>query len=192
MRLLFFTLCCSITALAPTRCEAGFLVSIFELGSDVVAVGSGSLDVSALSFVGSIAVSSNLVPASGLFRGGTGDVLFSGTNSIVGPANFGTGNLNTLASTATGDQVGITAFNGRLFVPVGYVSGSPLSHTSVWANRSFASLGLAEGTYVYTWGSGEHADSLTINASITPVPEPSSLAMIFAGATAACGWRRRR
>lgn len=158
----------------------------------MVAVGSGSLNVSALTFPDTITVVSNIVPASGLYRGGVGDVLFSQTNSIVGPLNFGTGNVNSFANTATGDQVGITAFNGRLFVPVGYVSGNPLSHTSVWTNKSFATLGLAEGTYVYSWGSGANADTLRINASVTAVPEPSSLALTFLGTIAGCSWLRRK
>jgi hypothetical protein len=192
MRFLLILLCFCFAAFSTTCCNAGFIVNINQVGNDVVAVGSGSLNVSALTFLSSGTFPSNIVPASGLYRGGVGDVLFSATNSIVGPLNFGTGNVNNIANIATGDQVGITAFNGRLFVPVGYVSGNSLSHTSVWTNQSFATLGLAEGTYVYSWGTGPNADSLTINASITAVPEPSALTMTFLAAIAGCSWLRRK
>jgi hypothetical protein len=40
-------------------------------------------------------------------------------------------------------------------------------------------MGLTPGTYVYTWGSGANADSVTIN--ISAVPEASTWAMMLAG-----------
>jgi hypothetical protein len=42
---------------------------------------------------------------------------------------------------------------------------------------------MTPGAYVWTWGSGVDADSLTINivASPPPVPEPSTWAMMLIG-----------
>jgi PEP-CTERM motif len=62
-----------------------------------------------------------------------------------------------------------------------YVSGSPLSETSTYLGATFASLGVTPGQYVYTWGSGDHADSFTINIGASPVPEPSTWAMMLIG-----------
>ena len=84
-----------------------------------------------------------------------------------------------------------------LRVPEGYLSGSALSETSTYLNATFASLRMTPGEYVYSWGSGEHADTFTINIVASPppaVPEPSTWAMMligFAGLGLA-GWRHRR
>jgi PEP-CTERM motif len=60
-----------------------------------------------------------------------------------------------------------------------YTSGTSLSGTDTFDSTSLALLGLTDGTYTYTWGTGNHADSLTIN--IGAVPEPSTWAMMILG-----------
>ena len=67
--------------------------------------------------------------------------------------------------------------DGRLGLPAGYVSGDPLANTATFDNANLESLGLTPGTYSYTWGSGDHADSLTIDI----VPEPSTWALLSVG-----------
>ena len=57
-----------------------------------------------------------------------------------------------------------------------------MSETSTYLGKTFASLGLTPGTYVYTWGAGGHADSFTIDiTSTSAIPEPSTWAMMFLG-----------
>ena len=79
-------------------------------------------------------------------------------------------------------------------VPFEYVPGDPLSGTSVYARATFASLGVTPGTYVWTWGSGANADSLTLQIGHAPaVSEPASMALLALG-VAGLGvrrWRRR-
>ena len=73
-------------------------------------------------------------------------------------------------------------------MPSRYGSGN-LSNSATWSNATFASLGLTPGTYVWTWGSGEHQDSFTLN--IRHVPEPTTLTLL--GSAVAClAWLRRR
>ena len=48
-----------------------------------------------------------------------------------------------------------------LAVPQGYLTGA-ISGTSTFNNATFASLGITPGTYTWTWGTGMHADSFTI------------------------------
>jgi hypothetical protein len=64
-------------------------------------------------------------------------------------------------------------------VPRDYASGALLSDESVYANQSFASLGLNPAVYVYEWGSGATADSLTI--VVGDVPESSTWALMLLG-----------
>lgn len=85
-----------------------------------------------------------------------------------------------MASLNSGDFVGLVSRSAGegadvVYVPVGYASGDPLSGSSMWAGASFASLELNPGTYVYTWGTGETADSLTLNiGDVLIPPEPSA------------------
>ncbi len=84
---------------------------------------------------------------------------------------------------------------GQLLLPSGYVSGTALSATDTYNNTTIAALGLAVGTYTYTWGSGANADSLVINIGPAAVPEPASIVMT--GGMLGLGglvlaWRKRR
>jgi PEP-CTERM motif len=63
-------------------------------------------------------------------------------------------------------------------VPVGYTSGASLSDTATYAGQTFASIGAIPGTYVWTWGTGVHADSFTVNIKAAAVPEPASIALL--------------
>ncbi|MEZ6192941.1 MAG: PEP-CTERM sorting domain-containing protein [Phycisphaerales bacterium] len=44
----------------------------------------------------------------------------------------------------------------------------------IFTGTDFATLGVTEGSYVWSWGSGGSADSLTLNI----VPEPASVALL--------------
>jgi hypothetical protein len=145
------------------------------LGFDVVATGSGTIDLTDLSFEIIFATRDIMVPLSGTILTGAfgGDV--AGYGRITGPASFGSGGL-TSASSGSGDKVGFEY--PFIYVPLGYTSGSPLSDTSTYDNATFASLGVTPGTYKWTWGTGAHADSFTLDAV---VPEPSTWVMMLAG-----------
>ena len=60
-----------------------------------------------------------------------------------------------------------------------------MSEFSVYSDATFATLGLIPGVYVWNWGSGAHADTFRIDiiagSGASPVPEPSTWAMILAG-----------
>ena len=78
---------------------------------------------------------------------------------ITGPSDFGTGLVNT-PSENSGDPVGFSGSVRFVFVPDDYIFGAALSETSAYSGQSFGSLGLKPGSYVYSWGSGEHADTV--------------------------------
>jgi len=186
-------------ALAATvwfpRAKAEFIVNIDQVGSNVVETGSGSLSLNgAVLFDSGAGAAPSTHPSSapsillGLAPLGSVDAYIG---AITGPGNFGTGG-QTFADIGTGDSVGI-APGGRSFilVPAGYVSGRPLTDSDTYNSQTFASMGLAIGTYTYTLP----ADTFVINVNApAAVPEPSSvsalapalgLAMLFAS-------RRRR
>ncbi len=112
-------------------------------------------------------------------------------SSILGPSSIGSGAITHSASFGTGNIFG--AFSTGVIVPSGYVSKSSLSGTSTYTGQTFATLGLTQGSYTWTWGSGPTADSLTVN--IGAVPEPSETlavaGLVCLGVAAMRRWQRR-
>jgi hypothetical protein len=176
-----------------------FVLTFSQSGANVVATGSGTIDLSALSYAGiRLAGGSYVASAAGGFYSGSLQEADEYTG-ISGPASFGTGGL-FLSTTSTGDAIGILQSGFApdltldLFVPLDYVSGDSLSDQSTWDNETISGMGLTPGTYTWTWGSGPTADSLVVVIPATAVPEPSS--MILAATATGCvslgAWIRRR
>jgi hypothetical protein len=171
--------------LSPSA-RAAFVLNVVQSGSNVVATGSGPLNTTALTIGGSATDGPNVWPSSGAISVGSTSstvVLYTG---ISGPVTFGSG-PQIFASSGSGNLVAVIANIGSqgLYVPAGYTSNSALSGTATWNNQTIAGLGLAPGTYTYTWGSGATADSFVLNISAaTPppgTPAPSSLYLVMLG-----------
>jgi hypothetical protein len=181
--------------LVAPRADAAYVVKMQQVYGDVVATGSGSIDLAALT-AGDLAFENSFVDAFAgeLFLGPvpTGAGYFTEHFVIYGPTAFGPGNL-FLPNTGDGQPIAIQL--SSLFVPSDYVSGSPGSSTDTWNSMTLADLGVTAGTYVWKWGVGVHADSFTLYAGVTPpgtlVPEPASLTLLSA-ALAALGLCRLR
>jgi hypothetical protein len=99
-------------------------------------------------------------------------------SGFIGPWSFGS-RLFTFPSSGSGDIVGIDRAGNVIYVPAGYASDGALFDTSTYAGQSFSSLGVTPGSYVWTWGSGAHADSFTLDIVAGTVPEPSSLPLLM-------------
>lgn len=167
---------------SPAR--ASFVMSVTQVGPDVVGVGAGNINLTAL-------VAYLPTNGGGLIwptypSGGSAIGLGSGIpqsvdsyTGIVGPTTFGSGGLS-FASFGSGDVITIApgAGGGYIFLPAGYVSGSSLSDTATWSSVTLAGLGLTEGIYVYSWGNGASADTLTLNIGANSVPEPNALSLL--------------
>jgi hypothetical protein len=186
--LLTLAACLAIEA-SPAR--AAYIVTFSQLGPNVVASGSGSIDLSGLTFVTSGSTQPEIAPTFATEATGAAGAVDEYVGAS-GPTGFGPG-VFTSATTGTGDLVGIQQLIGEpagfVFVPTGYASGAPLSDAATYDNQSFATLGLAPGTYEWTWGSSAADDTFTLNVS---VPEPASLTLLGTVISFGLLARRRR
>jgi hypothetical protein len=144
------------SALSAPPAQAGYIVTLTQQGSDVVATGSGGINLTALSFNSLVLVNALIWPSAGAIRNGgplSGDFIDRYTG-FTGPTSFGSGTIKG-PDTSSGDLVGIVGGSlDGLDVPTGYSSGSPLADNSTYHNATFSSLGVAPGTYEWTWGVG--------------------------------------
>jgi len=183
-------------ALAPVAASAQYVLTVEQVGANVVATGSGTIDTTDLSDV-----NSHNLYGSVFSYGSAESLIFTGStmgggdyNGLTG-ANVFTTDLGNLfyATASSGDGVGI-ATPGRygtiLLLPDGYVSGALLSSASTWDDATIASIGLLDGTYVWTWGSGADAGSFTLDVG-AQVPEPASVAVFALGLAGLAAMRRR-
>lgn len=183
-----------LVGLSAAQVQAGpYTLTLTQQGGNVIASGSGNIDLTGLTLVQTDANAGGaprLYPSQGQIYTSTAPGLvdvYTENGALIGPTSFGSG-FSTTGSSGSGDSVGsfsLTADTAyALWVPTGYVSGNPLSSSSTWDSATFASLGLAVGTYVWAWGSGAN-QSFTLDVQGTTVrnsvPEPSSFALLGAG-----------
>jgi hypothetical protein len=165
----------SLLGLAITQsAKASFIETINQVGTNVFATGSGTIDLGTLSFRATGNSGGSMQPSQAFIIIGAGaNDSFGGGTEISGPVSFGGGTLIG-ASSSSGDPVGIWGVVHALNVPVNYMSGTPLSGSSTYNNATFASLGINPGTYTWTWGTGDHADSFTLQIGPARVPDTGS------------------
>jgi hypothetical protein len=181
----------SLALAAPTPAAyASFIVTFSEVGSDVVATGAGSLNLTGLSGPSGGFAGAGIEPISASFIiGPTAAITTDFYDGVVAPSSFGSGS-GAAADSGSGDTVGFIAGLGdALAVPSGYSSGTELAATSTYAGETFASLGLTPGVYTFTLP--EDTITLIIGAA---VPLPATfvlLASAVVGLTAVRNWRRR-
>jgi hypothetical protein len=156
-----------LLSVRPARAD-GYTVTLRQVGPNVVATGSGAINLTGLTFSQSIFTNPEIHPRFGLGRlqgcsirtgpiSSSVDSYFAGPS---GPTSFGNFVLETFASSGSGDMVGIDAFSlieGEgiaLTVPRSYVSGTALSDSATYSGKTFATLGVTPGTSLWKWGAG--------------------------------------
>jgi hypothetical protein len=165
------SLCVIACALHAPASHAAYTITLQEVGANVVATGSGSLNLAALMPAGGLLGWPNaLIPDNGTLGVGpltANCTLYTGMVSF--PTAVGTGGFAS-PTTGTGSFVG-TVGGGYLVVPLRYVSGTSLDESeTTYVGRTLAGLGLAPGEYVWSWGEGSTADSLTVRVGALPPP----------------------
>ena len=188
-------------AMAPVR--AALIINMVESGSDVVATISGSID----SWSGAGTRSDGTgATGSGIRPGGTTSLVgfgnfvgFVSTNwyyytATTSPTNFGPLDNFWTPSSASASTTMMFRANlntNNMYISKNYVLGTPVTGTLTWSNKSFATLQVTPGSYVWGWT----GDSMTMNigAGPAPIPEPGTwaAAALLAGSAAFMRWRKR-
>jgi hypothetical protein len=202
MRLRRFPIATAVTLmlLSTSSSRAGIIITILQSGPNVVATGSGSIDLTGLTLEGPSPVSTGVSGSEAIaavgpaspFSGITPNVTFY--LGATGPTSFGTGTYTTPTS-ATGVAFGVDGGTTEIGVPVGYTSGTTISGTSTFSGETIGMLGLTPGTYTYTWDGGGTDHTLQVQiGTAAVVHEPSTAILAVSGAAAflAYGWSRHR
>ena len=169
-------------AVLSRSAEATFIVDVNQVGPNVVATGSGTIDLTGLTFVNTLSGRvPGMNPSTGVIAtgplGGLTEDFYSG---VTGPTSFGSG-TGASPSSGSGNLVGMHGggtLAGELALPTGYVSDSFLSDTSTYNGATFTSLGLTPGVYTWSWGPAAADDTFVLAIG---APEPSTLAVLAVG-----------
>ena len=162
----------AVTSLFSVQPAQAYSVTLQQVGSNVVATGSGPINLTGLTlqFSGPTNNGSSINAALGIIATGPSKANTDLYNGYTGPASFGSGGT-FFANTGSGDFVVIQGSLGAgpfLYVPQGYVSGAALSDSMTFNNATFASLGVIPGTYVWTWGTGLPNQNFTLHIGSVP------------------------
>jgi len=173
IRSLLMLVCAATASLLIMRspAQAGYMVTLEQVGSNVVATGSGPIDLTGLTFVLTTRAFSAISPGGGDIVTGTFAAFIDQYTGFSGPTNFGSGFLSF--GSGSGDLVGIFGFGGGLLVPKGYVSGTALSDSATYDSATFSNLGVTPGTYVWSWGTGPN-QNFTLKIGTATVPDHGS------------------
>lgn len=187
--------------LAPVPASATpYRVKLVQQGSNVVAIGSGAIDLTGLEPFGSLTPTPGVDasrPEIGVGSQSSVDIYLGLPG---GPTSFGSGSL-VQSDSGSGDPAGLVG-NVPVFgfpvtvvyVPSGYLPDTMLSGSATWDGATFASLGVTPGTYTWTWGAGADQSFTLDIVKPVGVPEPAELGMFGLGALligAFVGLRRR-
>ena len=159
--------------------QAGYIVTLQQLGPDVVATGTGTIDYTDLTPLGAATQNGPFIrPAAAVIvTGTTGTASVDVYTGFSGPMDFG-GGFSTQANSGSGDRVGIGGFTNLIVVPTGYLSGTLLTSSSTWSGATFSSLGVTPGTYIWNWGGRAHHDFFKLQIRAVVPDSGSTLGLL--------------
>jgi len=170
--------------------QAAILVNATESGGNVIFTGTGSLNINDSTLFITSSASPGIVPSSGYLTFGTLGI--TQVYLASGPSNFGSSSFRSQAG--TGNLFGIYGGSHRgapeILVPRGYTSGTILNGTQTFTGKTFASLGLTTGSYV--WNLTGSNDTFTLNIGVpAAVPEPLTILGAMTAAGFGAGFKRK-
>ncbi len=172
----FVAATCLAAGLGATSASAAVVINGQEVGADVVFTMSGSYDVSGASFFTTGSVSTAIGGDRGVINLGVpGSNQYDFYSVDAFPASMGTGST-VVGGIGISDLFALTRGGSTRVVGVaeGTTTGT-VSGTLTFASSSFASLGLAVGSYDWTWS----GDSARVNiGGPAVVPLPATLPML--------------
>jgi VPDSG-CTERM motif len=184
----------AVAALSVQPAQA-YMVTLDQVGSNVVATGSGAINLTGLTFVKSmgLVVFSRVDAASGTIATGPASGIslnLDEYSGFTGPTSFGSG-ANQEADSGSGDFVEIIG-TGFLFLPQGYVSGTALSDSMIFNGATIHGLGLTPGTYTWTWGNGLPNQNFTLIIGGAGVPDGGTTVSLLSFALLGLAALRRK
>ena len=188
---------CSLTftavaaSLFCVRPAQAYTVTLEQMGSNVVANGSGPINLTGLTFLFRATADAVIKAANPAFMLA---VAVAGVNvyeGITGPSSFGSGDI-FFPTITSGDLVGIRISDMTLGVPRGYISGAALSDSMTFNNQTFATMGLTPGTYIWSWGTGLPNQNFTLIIGGAGVPDGGSTVSLFGCALLGLAALRRK
>lgn len=200
-----FAIILSVVFLFPFSADAGIVVSITEVGSDVVASwDAGSFNLSGLGRARNGAdkagIQANHVELGFGGQGNANNPISIYEDVLTGPAVIGSGSQFIEPASGTGARFGVVFddaadTSGTLWVPRGYSSGAMIpAGTNTWTSQTIAGLGLTAGTYTWTWPTTSPlgTDFFTLQIGTAAVPEPSSMILMGIAALGLIVLHRRK
>lgn len=199
---LFLATALSVLVVAPA--QAKLILSLSEVGGDVVGTSSGSLNLDSLFVFDTLAGTGGGVQVKESVFGGTNLGIGAaagpvnvwlhapGPGAFSGPPGFDSAALNQYfnADIDSGLFAGILASTG-LIVDQSYVSKAAINASSTWVGTTLSDMELVEGTYTWTWGTGDDRDALVVNIGSAAVPVVATPLLVFLGLSM-IGLARRR
>jgi VPDSG-CTERM motif len=165
----------AVTSLFCVQPAQAFTITLEQVGSNVVATGSGAFNLTGLTLSPGQFVGTRIAASFAIITMSPELVNADAYNGFTGPTSFGSGGLFS-ADSFSGDVFafdGTGAFGG-LFLLQGYVSGTALSNSMTFNNATLASLGVTPGTYVWSWGTGLPNQDFTLIIGGAGVPDGGS------------------
>jgi hypothetical protein len=179
--------------------NAGFIVELSETATGVTqATSGGTANLNGLTYAGGFFTSTAGLGGS-QFALGSGPTLngYDGNITLSPGPIWATGGSS--ADSVTGSFVGIIATGSNLrfiLAPTAPITAGILTigpASASFDGKTFADLGFTPGdSFVYSWGSGSNADSVTYNIVGNVVPEPSSYLLMGFGLCCITAYHYRR